>query len=105
MTKPHSPKITIRGQVVPYEYDAEDNVIGVLIADDEDKDYHVQSSELGRGLIDYLDEYVEVTGTVQVVEGEYHLTITDFELVEEPEIDFDENYEDLDDEDDFKVWD
>ena len=83
MPKQHNRKITIQGQIVSCEYDELDQVTGILFSGDDDKTFWIRPQGLGRELMEYFDQYVEVTGPVRKVRGEYHLGVSTYRLMEE----------------------
>lgn len=101
MKKDKAPKEeTIVGYVVPSEWDNDDNVVAISISTDDD-DYLVEMNKLGEELFDFLDEDVEVTGTVREDrDGTKRIRVTSYEVLEDVEDEFgeDDDY-DYDDED------
>ena len=84
---------TIVGYVVPSEWDSEDNVVSISITT-EDDDYVVEMNKLGEELFDFLDEDVEVTGTVREdKDGTKRIRIISYEVLEDAE---DDEYDDED---------
>lgn len=94
---------TIAGYILPSEWDNDDNVIAISISTDDDE-YLVEKNKLGEELLDFLDEDVRVTGTVnEEKDGTKRITITDYEILEladEEDYRYDEDDIDEDDEDD-----
>jgi hypothetical protein len=74
---------TIVGYVVPSEWDSEDNVVSISITTDDD-DYVVEMNKLGEELFDFLDEDVEVTGTVREdKDGTKRIRVISYEVLED----------------------
>jgi len=90
---------TVVGYVVPSEWDSEDNVVSITIATDAD-DYVVEMNKLGEELFDFLDEDVEVTGTVREdKDGTKRLLVISYEVLEDEEFDDEDfSYDDEDEE-------
>ena len=99
-------EVTIKGFVSADEWDGRKNVIAISITTD-DEDYRVELDKVGQELFDYLDEDVEVSGTIrQEKNGTKFIRVTHYEVLEEEyeseegylgEDDYDDS--DLDDED------
>ncbi|MEJ2723711.1 MAG: hypothetical protein P8175_03525 [Deltaproteobacteria bacterium] len=90
--------VTIRGFVSADEWDGRKNVIAISITTD-DEDYRVELDKVGEELFDYLDEDVEVTGTIrQEKNGTKYIRVSNYEVLEE-EYESEQGF--LDDEDDF----
>lgn len=102
MAKSSTKKIEFQGQVVPYDYDDEDRVISVMIVDEDGREYQVRQDETGGQLLEFIDEFIEGKGVVKNVDGEYILTVTDFETIDEDDLDYDEDseWDDMDEDDD-----
>jgi len=84
---------TVVGYVIPSEWDSEDNVVSITIATDDD-DYVVEMNKLGEELFDFLDEDVEVTGTVRDdKDGTKRIRVISYEVLEDVE---DEEFDDED---------
>jgi hypothetical protein len=72
---------TIIGTVRPYEWDEDDNVVGVCIVDGDDEEFVVQSDDKGQQLLDYLDYDVSVSGLVREAGGERWIAVRRFTQV------------------------
>ena len=57
-------EVTVKGFVSADEWNGRKNVIAISITTD-DEDYRVELDKVGEELFDYLDEDVEVTGTIR----------------------------------------
>ena len=92
MKKDKAPKEeTIVGYVVPSEWDNDDNVVAISITTDDD-DYLVEMNKLGEELFDFLDEDVEVTGTVREDrDGTKRIRVTSYEVLEDVDDEYDED--------------
>lgn len=91
-----SRQATIRGLVAPAEWDEEDNLVAVVIEADDEERYRVDPKGKGEQLLDLVDWYVEVTGTVRHEDDDSTLTVQRVRELqgpgdnEEPEYDDDE---------------
>lgn len=100
--KKNSPEkeITITGYVIESEWDDSDDLIAVGIETDEDEEYVVDPDELGEELFDRLDKRIEATGVVRKdKDGAKRIKVTDYQLLEDEEDYFEDDYEDEDEED------
>jgi hypothetical protein len=76
-------EVTIKGFVSADEWDGRNRVMAVAITT-EDEDYRVELTQVGEELFDYLDEDVEVTGTIrQEKNGTQYIRVTHYELLKE----------------------
>jgi len=76
-------EVTVKGFVSADEWDGRKNVIAISITTD-DEDYRVELDKVGEELFDYLDEDVEVTGTIrQEKNGTKYIRVTHYEVLEE----------------------
>jgi hypothetical protein len=76
-------EVTIRGFVSADDWDGRKRVIAISITTD-DEDYRVELDKVGEELFDYLDEDVEVTGTIrQEKNGTTYIRVTHYEVLEE----------------------
>jgi hypothetical protein len=76
-------EVTIRGFVSADDWDGRKRVIAISITTD-DEDYRVELDKVGEELFDYLDEDVEVTGTVrQEKDGHRYIRVSHYEVLEE----------------------
>ncbi|MFH1135556.1 MAG: hypothetical protein V1816_05670 [Pseudomonadota bacterium] len=83
MAKSSSTKVTIKGQILPNEWDEEDNVTSLMITDDDEREFLIEMTGKGQELLDFIDEYVEIVGTVKKWEGDYYLGVRSYEVIEE----------------------
>lgn len=82
---------TFEGYVAPGDWDENGEVIGLELVTEEDSDIRIEHSGRGADLMDYIDEYVEIRGTVTKKQGLRHLLVKDFEVMDAPEVfDWDE---------------
>ena len=92
-------EVTLTGYIVPEEWDMNDNVIAIGLITEED-DYLIELNKIGEELFDFLDEDLEVTGTVREdKDGTKHITITGYEILRDEDSEDEEGYDDYDYED------
>lgn len=85
-------EVTLTGYIVPEEWDMNDNVSAIGLITEED-DYLIELNKIGEELFDFLDEDLEVTGSVREdKDGTKHITITEYEIIREDDSD-DEEYD------------
>jgi hypothetical protein len=92
--------ITVEGYVDPCQWDEDEEVTAVQIATDDMRGYLVEDSGKGAQLLDYVDEYVQVTGTLGKKQGRHVLKVQRFEVLDAPEIA--DDYEDDEDDEDYR---
>jgi hypothetical protein len=93
-------EVTITGFVAADEWDERDNVIAIAIST-EDEDYRVELNKLGEELFDFMDEDVEVTGTIREdKDGTKYINVTNYEVLEDQEYEEEEGFSGDDDYDD-----
>jgi len=95
MKKTRSGMTTLEGYVAPCNWDETGDVIGVELVTNDSKEYEIEHSGPGAELIEYVDEYVEVKGTVSRKQDIYRINVHSFEVMDAPEV------EDWDEEDDY----
>ena len=88
--------VIVEGYVDPCEWNEEEEITAVQIATDDMREYLVEDTGKGAQLLEYVDEYVCVTGTVNKKHGRYVIKVQRFEAMDAPEItddyDDDEGY-------------
>ena len=88
-------RITIDGFLE--EVELEDGSMGLIIYDGEN-DYFVILDKKGQKLSNYIDEEVEVSGTLSEKDGELWLKVTYFQLIDDVgDMDDDDDYDFRDD--------
>jgi hypothetical protein len=75
--------ITIRGIVIPLEWDERDNVIAYGITTHKEKEYLIDNDHKGRELIDHMQCDVEVTGVVRKYNNIQKITVTAYDVIGE----------------------
>ncbi|MBF0118198.1 MAG: hypothetical protein HQK79_05130 [Desulfobacterales bacterium] len=100
-TKTPEKEITITGYVTEIEED--DEIVGVRIITDDDDDYVVELNNVGKRLLDLIDEEIRANGIIKKEKGGVKkITISDFEVIEyEDDDDFDDDDYDEDDDEDY----
>ena len=86
-----SGKITVQGIVTAASWDEYDDIVSVKIETLDEETYFVTDDEMGQAIMDYVQEEVEVTGTVHSDEDQNKwITIIDFSVFEDADYDEDE---------------
>lgn len=94
MKKTRSGMKTLTGYVAPSNWNDEGDVIGVELVADDSREYEIEHSGPGAELLDYVDEYVELRGTVSRKQDVHRISVHAFEVMDAPEID---NWDEEDD--------
>ncbi len=104
--------ITIRGLVVPSDWDDRDEVCAVTICSDDEERYEIVDRKMVRLLMKHMDEEVEAVGHPAEDEyGEEVFEVVSFEVIpldddeEWDEEDEDEDEDEDDDDEDDDDWD
>lgn len=93
----HKKETTITGYLEARQWDENDNVTGIKILTEYDE-YLLDMSGLGRSLLPFLDEEMEISGIVtSKKDGIKHIKVTGYHLIEEGVgydsfLDLDEDY-------------
>ncbi|MCG6918210.1 MAG: hypothetical protein LJE89_11775 [Deltaproteobacteria bacterium] len=75
---------TIRGLVVPVDWDDKGNVIATAISTHLEEEYLVDQNAWGEALLAFLRQRVKVSGSIIVKEdGKKVITVKKYELLEE----------------------
>jgi 5S rRNA maturation endonuclease (ribonuclease M5) len=75
--------ITIRGIVVPVDWDEKGNVIAAALSTHKEEEYLIDHDYKGRKLMDYIQHEVEVSGVVRRDNNKKTITITTYEIIRE----------------------
>jgi len=75
--------ITIKGIVIPMDWDERGDVIAAAISTHGEEEYLFDCDKKGKELIDYLQHEVEVTGALRENNNKKTLTITTYDVVRE----------------------
>jgi hypothetical protein len=76
-------EITIRGTILPDEWDKNGHVTSIGIGTEEEEDYIIFLDKTGEKLFKLVDRKVEATGTVKNVYGDFVLTVNNYKLLTE----------------------
>ena len=66
--------ITIKGIVIPVDWDKEGKVVAAAISTHDEDEYLIDNNHKGRELLDLLQEEVQVTGIMREVDGKKAIT-------------------------------
>ncbi len=69
MVYPDEKPITIRGLVIPVDWDEKGNVVGVAISTFDENEYLVDRDEESEGLLSIIREEVQVSGIFREEKG------------------------------------
>lgn len=59
---PRARLVTLRGVVIPVEWDEQGKIVGIAISTHDEDEYRIQDDELGNRLRGLINEEVEVSG-------------------------------------------
>ena len=71
---------TIRGIILPAEWDEKGNIKNILISTPNEEEYFITSNEKSEMLMDFLRREVEVVGLVKKNKLQKSITIQDFSI-------------------------
>lgn len=74
-------EVTIRGTILPAEWDRHGRVTSIGIGTEEDEDYIIFLDKIGEKLFKFVDRNVEATGIVKNVFGDFVLTVNNYKLL------------------------
>ncbi len=73
---------TISGIVIPIDWDDYDDVTSVAIQTSDEEEYLVDKNKKGKELLAFIEEEVEVTGTlIEDEDGNFIIKINEFSLI------------------------
>lgn len=72
---------TLRGVIIPVDWDESDNAISVAISGNDEKEYHVSKDEMGKQLLALIQQEVEVSGVVREKEDKRLITVREYSLI------------------------
>lgn len=76
-------EITVRGFVVADDWNYNDEVVAVSISTEDEEEYLVENTGLGKRLLNHVDDLVEVTGMIRTdVGGFKNIKVTDFTVLD-----------------------
>jgi hypothetical protein len=76
-------EITVRGTILPAEWDRHGHVTSIGIGTEEEEDYIIFLDKIGEKLFKLVDRKVEATGSVRNVYGDFVLTVNNYKLLQE----------------------
>lgn len=76
-------EITIRGTILPAEWDKNGHVTSIGIGTEDEEDYIIFLDKIGEKLFKLVDRKVEATGTVKNVYGDFVLTVNNYKVLPE----------------------
>ena len=76
-------EITIKGTILPAEWDRHGHVTSIGIETEEEEDYIIFLDKIGEKLFKLVDRKVEAMGTVKNVYGDFVLTVNNYKLLPE----------------------
>lgn len=72
---------TVRGIVIPVEWDGEGNALAVAISSPDEQEYVIEQDKKGKELIGLIRQEVEVSGVVRkVIKGSKTITVKSYRL-------------------------
>lgn len=75
--------VTIRGIVIPVDWDKKGTVIAAALSAHKEEEYLIDHDYKGRELMDYIRHEVEVSGVVRKNNNKKTITITTYEVIRE----------------------
>lgn len=72
---------TVRGIVVPADWDGEGNMIAAAISGSDEQEYMIEQDEKGEELLEFIRHEVEVDGVVgKAIKGRNTVTVKSYRL-------------------------
>lgn len=72
---------TVRGIVIPVDWDGEGNALAVAISSPDEQEYVIEQDKKGKELIGLIRQEVEVSGVVRkVIKGGKTITVKSYRL-------------------------
>jgi hypothetical protein len=75
--------ITVRGIVVPVEWDKKGTVIAAALSTHQEEEYIIDHNEEGRKMMAFFQGEVEASGVVKKARDKKTITVNRFEIVHE----------------------
>lgn len=75
--------ITIRGIVLPVDWDEKGKVIAAALSTHKEEEYLIDHDYKGRKLMDCIQHEVEVSGVVRRTNNKKIITVTTYEVIRE----------------------
>lgn len=72
--------VSVSGIICPCNWDSQGNVMNVLVAADEEKDYYIEPTPLGKELNDYSGHRIYVQGILNTEDPRRTLEVQSFAL-------------------------
>ena len=76
---------TIRGTILPDEWDENLNITSIGIETMDEEDYIIYLNKMGKELLSFIDHKVEATGTMKKMYGDYIFTVKRYSLLKDDE--------------------
>ena len=76
---------TIRGIILPDEWDKDGNITSIGIETMDEEDYIIFLNKMGKELLSFIDHKVEATGTVKEMYGDYIFAVKRYSLLKDDE--------------------
>ena len=74
---------TIRGIILPAEWDEDGSVTSIGIETIDEEDYIIHLNKMGKKLMAFIDRTVVATGTVKEMYGDLIFTVSRYSLLED----------------------
>jgi 5S rRNA maturation endonuclease (ribonuclease M5) len=74
---------TVRGVVIPVDWDESGNAISVAISSHDENEYHVNKDETGKQLLGLTQEEVEVSGVVREKEDKRLISVKEYSVIKD----------------------
>jgi 5S rRNA maturation endonuclease (ribonuclease M5) len=74
---------TVRGVVIPVDWDESGNAISVAISSHDENEYHVNKDEKGKQLLALTQEEVEVSGIVREKEDKRLISVKEYSVIKD----------------------
>jgi 5S rRNA maturation endonuclease (ribonuclease M5) len=74
---------TVRGVVIPVDWDESGNAISVAISSHDENEYHVNKDEKGKQLLGLTQEEVEVSGVVREKEDKRLISVKEYSVIKD----------------------
>jgi 5S rRNA maturation endonuclease (ribonuclease M5) len=74
---------TVRGIIIPIDWDESGNAISVAISSHDENEYHVNKDEKGKQLFALTQEEVEVSGVVREKEDKRLITVKEYSVIKD----------------------
>jgi hypothetical protein len=75
--------VTVRGIVVPVDWDTKGTVIGAALSTHKEEEYLIEHNNEGRKMMAFIQHEVEANGVVRKGHNKKTITVSTFELIGE----------------------